>query len=533
LRIVLFVVNTNQRASPRGLARPLEKNFVTTPETSSERELIVIVRGAPTVPPQAWAAPPVSSPTAPVAAPFDLAQRVERRGGVLKPGFRRFSPPANFINPPLAPIGPAAPAPLSPVRIPDLSVFYRVEANDDEMEQLALDLSEQQDVEAVYIQPRTELPSLNNMRPTPVPAPSFTPNFSNGQGYLNATPDGIDARFAWSQPGGQGQGVRLIDIEQSWNLAHEGLLALSIPLYAGAPRVGATAQSRDHGTAVLGVTSAAHSGAALPNVGVLGICPQAGVEAVTNAGGVSVAEAIVLAADRLNPGDILILEMHRPGPRFNYALRPDQLGFIAVEWWPYDLAAIQYASGRGIIVVEAAGNGAQDLDDPLYNLNPGFGPTWTNPFTRTTPPADSGAILVGAGAPPSGTYGPARSRLDFSNYGRLLDAQGWGREVTTCGYGDLQGGSDENLFYTSQFSGTSSATPIVAGALACVQGARLAHGRTPLMPAQMRTLLRASGALQTDGPRDPHTGSILRPLTERIGNLPDLRALIPAALALP
>ena len=93
-----------------------------------------------------------------------------------------------------------------------------------------------------------------------------------------------------------------------------------------------------------------------------------------------------------------------------------------------------------------------------------------------------GAIVVGAGAPPPGTHGrdhgPDRSRLDFSNWGALIDAQGWGREVTTCGYGDLQGGTNEDLWYTDTFSGTSSASPIVTGAIACVQGMAKAQGPT-------------------------------------------------------
>ena len=55
--------------------------------------------------------------------------------------------------------------------------------------------------------------------------------------------------------------------------------------------------------------------------------------------------------------------MHRPGPRFNFATRADQRGYIAVEWWPDDFAAILNATNRGIIVVEAAGNGAENLDD--------------------------------------------------------------------------------------------------------------------------------------------------------------------------
>jgi hypothetical protein len=176
-------------------------------------------------------------------------------------------------------------------------------------------------------------------------------------------------------------------------------------------------------------------------------------------------------------------------------------------------------------VVEAAGNGAENLDDAIYNVRPaGFPASWTNPFNRNN--RDSGAIVVGAGAPPEGTHGrnhgPDRSRLSFSNYGSLIDAQGWGREVTSCGYGDLQGGSSEDLWYTDQFSGTSSASPIVVGALGCVQGALKAIGRIPLSPARARELLRATGSPQQDAPG--------RPATQRIGNRPNLRQLIPAAL---
>jgi Subtilase family len=239
----------------------------------------------------------------------------------------------------------------------------------------------------------------------------------------------------------------------------------------------------------------------------------------------STSTVIQQAADRLGRGDILLLEIHRPGPRHNFASRADQRGYIAIEWWPDDYLAIRYAVNRGVIVVEAAGNGAENLDDPLYDAPiPGFPSWWRNPFRRS--PLDSGAIMAGAGAPPQGTHGrdhgPDRSRLDFSNYGNCVDAQGWGREVTSTGYGDLQGGWTADVWYTDRFSGTSSASPIVVGALACVQGALRGAGRVTFSPGRARQMLRSTGSPQQDAPG--------RPATQRIGNRPNLRQLIPLAL---
>ena len=73
------------------------------------------------------------------------------------------------------------------------------------------------------------------------------------------------------------------------------------------------------------------------------------------------AATIRSAADRLSPGDLIRLEIHRPGPRNNFADRRDQGGYLAIEWWPDDFAAIVYATSRGEMVVEASGNGAQDF----------------------------------------------------------------------------------------------------------------------------------------------------------------------------
>jgi subtilisin family serine protease len=240
-------------------------------------------------------------------------------------------------------------------------------------------------------------------------------------------------------------------------------------------------------------------------LGVTGIADSANFSGVSIFGiGNSPAKAIKTAADKLNKGDIILIELHRPGPN---ATGQGQFGFIAIEWWSADFAAVQYAIAKGIIVIAAAGNGSQNLDDAVY----------LGRFDRNQ--RDSGALLIGAGAPPSGTFGADRSRLGFSNYGQIIDAQGWGREVVSAGYGGLQGGANKNRWYTQTFSGTSSASPIVVGAAACLQGIQKARGGQPLTYTELRHIFRTTGSSQTDGPAGPKT--------QRIGNRPDLKAAVP------
>ena len=185
---------------------------------------------------------------------------------------------------------------------------------------------------------------------------------------------------------------------------------------------GTMAGVANHGTAVIG-----EIGGDLNGFGITGIAPDAVMSTV--AFSMPSSTAICLAADRLGSGDIMPLEIHRAGPRNNFQARADQQGYIAIEWWPDDFDAIRYAVSRGIIVVEAGGNGGENLDDLLYNTpGAGFPAGWTNPFNRAN--RDFRAIVVGAGAPPPGTHGryhgPDRSRLGFSNYGALHGCAGLG-----------------------------------------------------------------------------------------------------------
>lgn len=410
--------------------------------------------------------------------------------------------------------------PDSGVEPPDLSVFYRVEAPAARLEEIAETLRDQPSIETAYVKPPAEPPQFNDMVPAEADAPPATPSFIASQLYLGPAPGGIDADHAHLRAGGRGAGVRIIDIEGAWRFSHEDLLQNQGGVVGGVQN--SDIRWRNHGTAVVGVFGGDDNA-----IGIRGICPDANVRAISiflNAAGTSASSALAIrnAANMLNPGDILLIELHRPGPRNNFQVRQDQRGYIAIEWWQDDFAAIQFAVGRGVIVVEAAGNGAENLDDPIYNVRPAnFPANWTNPFRRAN--RDSGAIIVGAGAPPPGTHGrnhgPDRSRLPFSNFGASVDVQGWGEEVTTVGYGNLQGGTNEDLWYTDSFNGTSSASPVVVGALGCVQGNRRARSLAPLTPAQARQQLRTTGSPQQDAPG--------RPATQRIGNRPNLRQLIP------
>jgi hypothetical protein len=195
---------------------------------------------------------------------------------------------------------------------PDLSVFYRVRAPEERLEELAEKLRKQPLVEAAYVKPAAELAEtaevtpremLNTMQPLIGDAPPVTPDFTARQGYLEPAPTGIDARYSWTLPGGTGTGVRVIDLEWGWRFSHEDLIQNQGGIVGG---TGST--DTNHGTAVLGEISGDRNAA-----GITGIAPDAHISAV--AFSMPTAAAIRLAADRLSSGDIMLLEIHRPGPR--------------------------------------------------------------------------------------------------------------------------------------------------------------------------------------------------------------------------
>jgi hypothetical protein len=316
----------------------------------------------------------------------------------------------------------------------------------------------------------------------PGDVPPVTPLFVSGQGYLGLPPQGVNAAYAWRFAGGNGLGVRVIDIERGWNFQHEDLTSARNALIIGPLNSG----SIQHGTAVLGEMVADRDA-----WGVDGISYAAEPKAVS-VHQQPMATGLGIAVMNSQPGDVLLIEQQLTSP----ALLP-------VEYEQANFDAIVAATAAGRIVTEAAGNGNQNLDAA----------TWGGRFDRAV--RDSSAILVGAGD------GQTLARLSFSNYGSRLDAQGWGQSVTTTGYGPLfNPGGDQNQWYTSGFNGTSSASPIVTGAAIDLIGAtRTLLGRL-LTPLEVRAILVA-------------TGSSEPPTTTRIGPRPDLkRAFARAGLIL-
>lgn len=323
------------------------------------------------------------------------------------------------------------------------------------------------------------------------------------QGYLDPAPMGMDVRYAWTLPGGRGENVRIVDIEFNWNLNHNDLATATSNLFVYVKGIDPLPEvNLNHGAAVLGEIVAAPD-----DIGVTGIAHKAQlglINPLTEGSNPKVGDAINKALQHLEAGDVILLEQQSfNGPRLDPT---NGRGLLPIEFDSGVFSAIKEATRRGIIVIEPAGNGFENLDDPIYK----------GLFDRRK--KDSGAIIVGSATPPAGIYGPGpdRVRTPESNYGSRVDVQGWGRQVTTCGYGDLRHDQGENNWYTIDFGGTSSAAAMVAGAVAVLQSIIKERGEPPLTPAQMRQLLVITGT--------PNAG----PANQNIGPRPNLRAALEA-----
>lgn len=323
--------------------------------------------------------------------------------------------------------------------------------------------------------------------PTPPPVgpvtPANNPLFPN-QGYLTAAPNGVDAVWAWSSA--DGTGVGFVDVEQGWTLNHEDLVAANITLISGLNQA-----YPGHGTAVLGEVVGVDN-----RLGIIGIAPHASARVVSQyrtASNYQTGAAILSALAQMSAGDVMLLEAQT-----TYSTMP---GYLPVEVEDAVFTAILTATEAGIIVIEAGGNGGNNLD-AFRDVN------GRKVLNRSSPDfRDSGAIIVGAAssAVPHG-------RLSFSNFGSRIDCYAWGENIQTTG-----DGWTGNLInsYTAGFGGTSGATPIVTGAAIVLQSwARARH--QPYVPHDIRAIL-SDLTLNTRS---------ANPASDLIGVMPNLKSII-------
>jgi hypothetical protein len=299
-----------------------------------------------------------------------------------------------------------------------------------------------------------------------------TPNFQANQTYIGPDP-GLNVQHAWNM-NLFGQGIKVRDIEYGFNKNHEELHQINCFV---APNMnissGATESWTEHGTPVFGIIMA-HEG----DYGVIGLT-HAVQEMVLfpewQQSGWDRANAVFQSILASSPGDILLYEMQQT------AIPTNQNSFVPAEFRQDIWDLTKAATDAGLVIVAAAGNGNQNLNSTTYQAYMNRG--------------DSGAIIVGAGRSTT-----AHNRMSFSTHGNRVDVQGWGENVFSPGYGDvIQIGGDFNQSYTN-FSGTSSATPMVGACAILMQ--QYHHQLTGdwLTSQEIRHILKTTGIPQTFPP---------------------------------
>jgi hypothetical protein len=285
-------------------------------------------------------------------------------------------------------------------------------------------------------------------------------------------------------------------MERGWNLNHQDLPA-------GITKIsGDNYDQIPHGTSVLGVVLMVDN-----NVGGVGIAPGASGRVVSQwqPTGFNNPDAIFSALPSMAFGDVLLLEAQEFDPDRDDSYWADNL-------WPAEIAPATYgaflwAKALGIVVVEAGGDGGNDLDRYTTNPPSGGGERIFDPAFR-----DSGAIMVGA-ASSAYPHTPVAT-----NTGKRIDCYAWGEDIDTT---DTNAAGTDNQAYRpdlskqrSAFSGTSGAAAIVAGAALIVQGlARVSLG-SPFNPQDLRRILTTNGTKSAGGDSDG------------IGVMPNLQAII-------
>lgn len=281
----------------------------------------------------------------------------------------------------------------------------------------------------------------NHVAPETESSIDSTPDFSRMQGYLDEY-RGMNVRNVWARDNsGQGATVRHLDFGIYKD--HQDFQGGNITV------VSSRDENKDcnHGTASTGCIAAANNG-----FGVIGIAHSASFYFYDT-------DALHLIMEDSLPGDIVSLDIQ-------FGFENGYVPAIMIKsWWD----SIKNMTEKNVIVIMAAGNSGFKLNE---NRFPDYG--------------NSGGVVIGACSSSTGR------RLGFSNYGHYASTlNSWGEYVTTTGYGDLQDLAGNYRDYTDGYHGTSSATPLCAGALALLQ-AHAKKKNTLIVPGNLREVCQYS-----------------------------------------
>jgi hypothetical protein len=300
---------------------------------------------------------------------------------------------------------------------------------------------------------------------------------------------GVDALAAWRLAGGRGDGVRIVDIEPGGLPSHPDLPR--VKRLTSPPQVAVPESRAAHTAEVLGVICASND-----RRGVVGLASDADVmlaQATLEDDVLHPLNVLRFAVSQVVPPAVVVVPMTVALPRVD---RPSMAGDVLLEQvpleaWSIGRAVLEIARRRGIYVVMAAGNEGHCLDSRM-NLAP-----------AAEPRGQSDAIVVGAALPDSD------EPLAVSGNGIRVDVSCWGGGVTTSTIDSITGAAG----HRRDFGGTSAATAIVAGCVACIAGILHANGYPQASPAEIRRLLVRTGHWSSRGlgPR-PDVGAALEEL---------------------
>ena len=339
----------------------------------------------------------------------------------------------------------------------------------------------------------------NRIIPPPGDILPVTPSYVSQQTYLQANP-GLNVQAVWNL-GYSGQNVTIHNIEYGFNKNHEEFNDANCNIAPGMDvNTGASISYTEHGTATMGVLFGNNG-----SYGITGIAhgaQQVWLYPEWQQSGYSRTNAITQALNNSVIGDVIVFEMQAYG--FNGTVSDPR--FVPAE---YDILVwnlTKALTDAGRIVVAAAGNGFQNLDSLDYQTYLNYG--------------DSGAIIVGAGTAnlSHSIYSYVSGGITYgSTYGTRVDVQGWFENVRTTGAIPGSGftlvGSDFNQSYMT-FTGTSSATAQLGGAVTVLQSYYKSQTNNTLTSQQMRTILKSTGVAQGGD------------LTKNIGPIPNMLAAL-------